>query len=93
MGFARISFIYKLYRLGARMEPCSTPDFISRGVGISPSIETLRILCERNELVSLMMLAERHNSESLYNTIVCQVVSKAFSMSENTAAVDMLLLK
>jgi hypothetical protein len=34
-----------------------------------------------------------YNSDSLYSRPGCHVVSKAFSMSKNTAAVDILILK
>jgi hypothetical protein len=50
--------IYKLYRLGDRRERCGTPAYISRGVDISPSTEFLNILFERNELISLIMIAK-----------------------------------
>jgi hypothetical protein len=45
--------MYKLYSVGDRTEPCGTRAFISLGVDISPSTETLNFLCERNELVQL----------------------------------------
>jgi hypothetical protein len=52
------SFIYKLYRVGDRTEPCSTPDCISLVVDISPSTEILTFLFERNELISLIKMVE-----------------------------------
>jgi hypothetical protein len=42
---------------------------------------------------SLTRLVQNCNSDSLYSRPGCHVVSKAFSMSKNTAAVDILLLK
>jgi hypothetical protein len=47
----------------------------------------------QKELTSLINLFEKSNFDSLYSRPVCHVVSKAFSMSKNTAAVDILLLK
>jgi hypothetical protein len=41
-----------------RTGPCGTSAFISLGVDISPSTETLNFLCERNELISLIRLVE-----------------------------------
>jgi len=43
-GVSGISFIYRLYRLGARTEPCGTPACVFRGVGSSPSTATLKFL-------------------------------------------------
>jgi len=60
---------------------------------ISPSTVTLNFLLERNELISLIMLAEKCNLKSLRNRSACQTVSKAFSMSENIAAIEILFLK
>jgi hypothetical protein len=53
----RVSFMYKLYSVGDRTEPCGTPAFKSLGIDILPSTETLNFLCERNEL-SLIRLVE-----------------------------------
>jgi hypothetical protein len=58
-----------------------------------PRPKTLNFLSERKELISLIWLVENSNLHNLYNKPVCHVVSKAFSMSKNTAAVDILLLK
>jgi hypothetical protein len=41
--------------------------------------------------MSLIKLTEKSNFDTLYSKPVCHVVSKAFSISKNTAAVDMLL--
>jgi hypothetical protein len=41
----------------------------------------------------LIIQAEHSNFYNLYSRPGCQVVSKAFSISKNTAAVDILLLK
>jgi hypothetical protein len=43
-----VSFICKLYRVGARTEPYGTP-CISRAVDVSPSTITLNFLLERND--------------------------------------------
>jgi hypothetical protein len=60
-----ITFIYKLYRVGVRTEPCGTPACISQHVDISPSAVTLNGLLEGNELMNLIMLSEKCNFESL----------------------------
>jgi hypothetical protein len=52
---------------------------------------TLR--CERKEVMSLIKLVENSNLDNLHIKPECHVVSKAFSMSKDTAAVDILLLK
>jgi hypothetical protein len=82
-----------LYKVGDRTEPCGTPACISLAVDISPSTETLNFLCERKELMSFIKLIENANLDNLYSKPGCHVVSKAFSISKNTAAVDILLLK
>jgi hypothetical protein len=69
------------------------PARISLGVDISPSTETMNLRCERKELMSLIKLVENSNLDNLYSKPECHVVSKDFSMSKNTAAVDKLLLK
>jgi hypothetical protein len=70
------------------METCGTPAFISLGVDISPSTETLNFLYERNELISLIKLVEKSNLDNLYIKPGCLVLSKAFSIYKNTAGVD-----
>jgi hypothetical protein len=70
--------MYKLDNVAARTEPCSTPAFISLGVDISPSTQTLNFLFERNELISFIILAEKFKFDNLYNKPGCQVVSKVF---------------
>jgi hypothetical protein len=79
--------MHMLERVGERTEPCGTPACITLGVDISPSTETLNFLCDRKELISIIKLIENSNLDSLYSKPVCHVVSKAFSMSKNTAAV------
>jgi len=86
-------FIYKLYRVGARMEPCGTSACISLGVESSPYTETLNFLLVRNELMSFIKFTEKCNFNNLYSKPGCHAVSKAFSIFKNTAAVDILLLK
>jgi hypothetical protein len=49
--------------------------------------------CERKELISLIKLVKNSNLDNLYNKPECRVVSKAFLISKNTAAVDILLFK
>jgi hypothetical protein len=51
------------------------------------------LLCERKELMSLNKLVENSNLDHLYSKPECHVVSKGFSMSKNTAAEDIFLLK
>ena len=85
--------MYKLYNIGFRTKPWGTPACISLGFDISPLTETLNFLLERNELISLTMLTEKCNLSNVYRKPGCQVVSKAFSISKNSAAVESLLLK
>jgi hypothetical protein len=75
------------------MEPCSTPAFISLGIDISPSAETLNFHYERNALIRLIKMVENSNLNNLYIKPGCLVVSKVFFISKNSAAVDILLLK
>jgi hypothetical protein len=58
--------------------------------GFSPSTTTLNFLLERKNLISLIKLAEKC---SFYSKPGWYVVSEALSISKNTAAVDVLLLK
>jgi hypothetical protein len=69
------------------------PACSSLGVDISPSTETLNLRRERKELMSWISPAENSNFDNLYSRPECHVVSKAFSMSKNTAAVYISLLK
>jgi hypothetical protein len=85
------SFIYKFYRVGSRTE-CGTPACISRGVDDSPSTTNLKFLLVRNELISFIKFADTCNLDSLYSKPGSHVVSKTFSISKNTAAVDIILL-
>jgi hypothetical protein len=87
------SFIYILKRVGDKTEPCGTPACITLGVDISPSTETLKFFCVRKEPISLIKLFENSNLDNFYSKPECHVLSQAFSMSKNTAAVDILLLK
>jgi hypothetical protein len=63
------------------------------GVDISLSTVTPNFLCEKNDPISLIKLVENCNLDNLQSKPCCHVMSKAFSMSKNTAAVDILLLK
>jgi hypothetical protein len=53
----------------------------------------LNVVSERNELISLIRLLENLNYNNLFSKPNCHVVPKAFSISKNIEAVDMLLLK
>jgi hypothetical protein len=79
-----------LYKVRDKTEPWGTPR-ISLGVDISPSTETLNLRCERKELMSLIKVDENSILYNLYSKPECYVVSKAFSMSKNTAAVDIIV--
>jgi hypothetical protein len=57
---------------------------VSRGVDIIFSTETLTLLLERNEITSLIMLAENSNLNNVYNKPDCHRVWKAFSIAKNT---------
>jgi hypothetical protein len=89
-----IIYVYK-YVVRSRVQDRTlrTPARISVGVDISPSTVTMNLHCERKELMSLIKLVENSNLDNLYTKPRCHVVSKAFSMFKNTAAVDILLLK
>jgi hypothetical protein len=80
--------IYILYNVGNRPEPCGTLAYISLGVEILPSTETLNFLWEQKELISLSRLIEHFSLDNLHSKIMFHVASKAFSISKNTAAVD-----
>jgi hypothetical protein len=60
------SFIYILYKIGERTETCRTSACISLGADISPSTKTMDFLFERNELSSLIILAENFKCYNLY---------------------------
>jgi len=92
-GVWEMSFIYKLYIVGARTKPCGTPASISLWVDISPSTETLNCLWDRYGLINFIKLNESCNFDNSYNKSGCHVLSKAFSIFKNTATMDILLLK
>jgi hypothetical protein len=50
--------MYKLYSVENRTETCGTPACMYLGVDISPSSDTLKSFCERNELINLIKLVE-----------------------------------
>jgi hypothetical protein len=81
------------YSVCASTELCGIPALISLGVDNSPSTETLNFLLVRYKLMSFIKFVGNCNFDILYGRPECHVVSKAFSMSKNTAAVDILLLK
>jgi hypothetical protein len=85
-GFGGVIYIQAIQCSGQK-EPCGTSVCISFGVDNSP----LNFLLDRFESISLIKLVENYNFDNLYSKPMCHVVSKAFSMSNNTAAVDILL--
>jgi hypothetical protein len=85
--------MYKLYSVMDKTETCDTPALTSLGVYILPSTETLNFHSERNLLINLIRFLENSIVDNLYNKSGFHKVSKAFSMSRNTVAVDILLLK
>jgi hypothetical protein len=94
-GFYASCHKYRLYNVGDRPESCGNPGHISVGIDISPLTETLNFLWERKELTSFtsIRLIGSFNSNNLCSKLMCRVVSKAFSVSKNTGAVDTILLK
>jgi hypothetical protein len=48
-------------RVGDRTESRGTPACILRGVGISPSADTLNFPSKKNDLINVIMLAENFN--------------------------------
>jgi hypothetical protein len=87
------SFLYILKNVGDKTAPCGTPACIILGDDISPSTKALNFLCEIKEPRSLDKLVENSKFDKFYSKPECHVVPKDFSMSKNTAAVDILLLK
>jgi hypothetical protein len=57
--------MYRLCGVVDRTEPCDTPAYIHLGVDISPSTNTLNFRCNRNKLMSLVILAEKFNLDNL----------------------------
>lgn len=74
--------------MGDRMETLGNPACISLGLQILPSTETFTFLSERRELISLIILVEHFNLCDLHNKSDSYVVSIAFSISKNTAVVQ-----
>jgi hypothetical protein len=85
--------MYILKRVADKTEPCGTPDCNTLDVDISPSTETLKVLYERKEPISLIKLVENSNLDNLYSKPECHVISKVLSIIKNTADIDILLLK
>jgi hypothetical protein len=79
----------------ARTKPWGTPIAIAMATGVanSPATMTSNFLSLRKKAISLTRLVENSHSDNLCSRPQCHVVSKAFSISKNTAAVDILLLK
>jgi hypothetical protein len=81
-----MSFIHKLYRVGDRTDPYGTPLVFlsgSRHFSFNRNSE----FSVSKEIISLIMLAENFKENNFYKKPGCLLVSKAFSMSKNTAAV------
>jgi hypothetical protein len=57
-------------------------------VDISSPTETLNFLSERREPINCIKQAENCNLDNLYSKPECHVVSKTFSVSKKTAAVE-----
>jgi hypothetical protein len=76
---------------GTLRQPC----FIFLGVGISLSTETLNVLWERKDLISMIKPVENANLDNFYSKAGCYVASMVFSISKNISAGDIrvLLLK
>jgi hypothetical protein len=55
------------------------------------STKILNFLPVRKEAISLMRLAKNYNCDNLRSRSECRVVSKAFSISKNTAAIDIIV--
>jgi hypothetical protein len=51
------------------------------------------LLMKELKKMSLVILVEKFNFDNLQSKPVCHVVSKAFSVSKSTAAIDTFLLK
>jgi hypothetical protein len=80
----RVSFTYKLYRVGGGTEPCGTPAYISWGVGILPSTETLNFLVR----IKFDYAFEICKLDNLYKP-GSMWYQGLFSISTNTAVVYM----
>jgi hypothetical protein len=83
----------QVYSVRDRTETYGTPAFVSLGIDTSPSTETLNFRCERFELICLIKLVEHSKLHNLYIKQGSHVLLKAFSISKNIAAVDILFLK
>jgi hypothetical protein len=83
--------MYKLYNVGDKTEPCGNPAGIYLDIDISPSIETLNSHCKRNALINLITWVENSNLDNLYSKPWHHVVSKAFAISMNTAAIHVIV--
>jgi hypothetical protein len=55
----------RLYRVGEREEPCSTPACMLLDLDISLSTENLNFHCKRNELISFINFVENCNLDNL----------------------------
>jgi hypothetical protein len=84
-GMAHLQSAQGRSRNGTFWHPC----LYFRGLDSSPSTANLNFLLERNELISLIMLADKCNLDNLYNKPGYRVVSKACSIPKKTAAVGM----
>jgi hypothetical protein len=77
-GVWGVWFIYRLYNVRDRTEPCSSSACISLGLDISHSTDTLKFLWHRIKLIRLIKLIENFKLDNVYGNPMCHVVSKAF---------------
>lgn len=82
--------MHNLYNVKDRTDSRSLHACIFLDVDISP---LPKILFAKEKLTNLFKLVENSNLDNLYSMTACRIVSKAFSVSKSTAAVDILLLK
>jgi hypothetical protein len=89
-GAAGASFVYRLYSTGARTEPWGTPAYIFLAEKFAVYQDFKFSVSEKRRwgLSKILIL-----TIYTYSRSECYVMSKAFSISKNTAAVDISLLK
>jgi hypothetical protein len=93
LGFEECRLYTYCKRVGARMEPCCTPACISWWCG-QFALNYNSEFSVGNEWANKFDEAGRKMQfGSLYSKPGCHVVSKAFSISKKTAALEILLLK
>jgi hypothetical protein len=89
---AGVSFIWKLENVGNMTIHWGTPALFFYAWTFRLR-QKLYFRSDRKELLSLIKFVKNCNLCNSYNRPVCHVVTEAFSIFKNTAAVDMLLLK